>query len=190
MVRRHGTHTECLGHITNEVHSVNKIDFQPFYLAELISIEPLQILNEDGVLDSVITLELLKEKVKSEQIEALLIRTLPNPEEKKSKNYSDTNPPYFTSDCVHLLNQLGVLHFLVDTPSVDRENDNGALAFHHAFWGVPNNERFDRTITEMIFVPNKTQDGLYLLNLQTAPFENDATPSRPVLFPLHSNTED
>jgi arylformamidase len=186
----HGTHTECLGHITNEVYSVNKIAFQPFYSAELISIVPLQILNEDGEMDSVITLELLKEKVKSEQMEALLIRTLPNSSEKKSKNYSDSNPPYFTTECVELLNQLGVLHLLVDTPSVDREKDNGELAFHHKYWGVPDNERFDRTITELIFVPDQAKDGLYLLNLQTAPFENDATPSRPVLFPLHSNTED
>ncbi|NBP71246.1 MAG: cyclase family protein, partial [Cytophagia bacterium] len=26
------------------------------------------------------------------------------------------------------------------------------------------------------------QDGLYLLNLQIAPFENDASPSNPVLY--------
>lgn len=28
------------------------------------------------------------------------------------------------------------------------------------------------------------KDGLYLLNLQVAPFENDAAPSRPLIFPL------
>ncbi len=37
-------------------------------------------------------------------------------------------------------------------------------------------------ITEFIFVPNKVKDGSYLLNLQMASFENDASPSRPVLF--------
>ncbi len=186
----HGTHTECLGHITNEVYSVNKLNFKPFYLTELISVEPIQQLNEDGEMDSVITLELLVKSIKLERIEGLLVRTLPNSVEKNSRNYSDSNPPYFTTECVDKLNQLGVLHLLVDVPSVDREKDNGKLAFHHVYWGVPGNERFDRTITELVFVPDEAKDGLYFLNLQTAPFENDATPSRPVIFPLHSNTED
>jgi hypothetical protein len=42
----------------------------------------------------------------------------------------------------------------------------------------------DCTITELIFVPNTAMDGLYLLNLQVAAFENDAAPSRPVIFAL------
>jgi len=31
-------------------------------------------------------------------------------------------------------------------------------------------------------VANKIEDGKYLLNLQIASFENDATPSKPVLY--------
>jgi arylformamidase len=62
--------------------------------------------------------------------------------------------------------------------------------FHHAFWGVPDDQRFDRTITEMIYVPDEAEDGVYLLNIETAPFVNDATPSRPVIYPLHRNAED
>jgi hypothetical protein len=48
----------------------------------------------------------------------------------------------------------------------------------------------DKTITELIFVPNEVKDGPYLLNLQTAAFENDATPSRPVIYPIHRNEEE
>jgi hypothetical protein len=88
--------------------------------------------------------------------------------------------------CVELLNQKGVQHFLIDLPSVDRENDEGKLLFHHAFWQVPFNPQFHKTITEFIYVEDAIKDGLYLLNLQTAPFENDATPSRPVLFEIHT----
>jgi hypothetical protein len=88
-----------------------------------------------------------------------------------------------------VLDKLGVIHFLVDVPSVDREKDNGVLAFHHAFWKVPETNDKRRTITELIFVPDECEDGNYLLNLQTAPFENDATPSRPVIFRLHQNEE-
>jgi hypothetical protein len=40
----------------------------------------------------------------------------------------------------------------------------------------------DATITEFIFVPNTVLDGTYFLNLQIAPFENDATPSKPILY--------
>jgi hypothetical protein len=44
--------------------------------------------------------------------------------------------------------------------------------------------RLDCTITEMIFVPNEVKDGSYLLNLQMAPFENDASPSKPILYKI------
>ena len=83
-----------------------------------------------------------------------------------------------------MLNNKQVKHFLIDLPSVDRENDEGKLLFHHSFWQVPNNPQFDKTITEFIYVEDEIQDGKYILNLQTAPFENDATPSRPVLFQI------
>ena len=38
------------------------------------------------------------------------------------------------------------------------------------------------TITEFVFVANTIKDGRYFLNLQLAAFENDASPSRPVLY--------
>jgi hypothetical protein len=33
-------------------------------------------------------------------------------------------------------------------------------------------------------VPNDIDDGTYFLNLQIAPFENDATPSKPILYKI------
>jgi hypothetical protein len=42
----------------------------------------------------------------------------------------------------------------------------------------------DATITEMIFVKDDISDGSYLLNLQIASFENDAAPSKPILYSL------
>jgi hypothetical protein len=68
-------------------------------------------------------------------------------------------------------------------PSVDRESDEGKLAFHHAFWNVPENPN-DKTITELIYVNDEITDGLYILEMQMAPFENDASPSRPVLYKI------
>ena len=103
---------------------------------------------------------------------------------KLTMEYSNTNPPFMDHSCVEVLNGLGVKHLLVDIPSVDKEVDGGVLAFHHAFWQVPEKPLIHRTITELIFVPNHLTDGDYLLELQVANFENDAAPSRPLLYPI------
>lgn len=181
----HGTHTECLGHITNEMHSINKNLRESFFTAEVITITPVKRWNEqDQIWDEVISKEQIEQAITSERVDAIVLRTFPNVISKKHKNYSSTNPPYLDVACVEVLNNKQVKHFLIDLPSVDRENDEGKLLFHHAFWQVPNNPQFDKTITEFIYVSDEIQDGRYVLNLQTAPFENDATPSRPVLFQI------
>jgi kynurenine formamidase len=178
----HGTHTECLGHITPEIYSVNYTLKNFFFRASLRTIKPDQKMNEDGELDFIITREQLD--LKDIKSEALIIRTLPNTQDKRSMNYSSKNPTYLDVLCAKKIYQAGIQHFLIDLPSVDRENDNGELAFHHAFWEVPENPNHERTITEFIFVDNSILDGEYILNIQMAPFENDASPSRPVLYKL------
>ena len=181
----HGTHTECLGHITEEIHSLNKNLKEAFFTAEVISIISEKRWNEqEQVWDEIISKDQIEKAITSEKVEAIVLRTLPNAIEKKHKNYSSTNPPYLDVACVEVLNERQVKHFLIDLPSVDRENDEGKLLFHHAFWQVPQNPQFDKTITEFIYVADEVKDGRYLLNLQTAPFENDASPSRPVLYPI------
>ena len=78
-------------------------------------------------------------------------------------------------------------HLLIDLPSIDKEKDEGKLLAHKAFWNFNEDLRFDTTITEFIFVPNNVADGSYILNLQIAPFENDATPSKPILYKILEN---
>src|SRR5690554_327601 len=180
----HGTHTECLGHITQEFFSINQNLKSFFFLAELVSITP-----EKRGEDSVITKDCLVSHLKSnDKIKALVIRTLPNEVSKKSKNYSHTNPPYLSEEATLFLVEKGIQHLLIDLQSVDREKDEGKLVSHKAFWNVKDvkninsDARFDATITEMIYIPNEVLDGQYLLNLQVASFENDASPSKPVLY--------
>lgn len=175
----HGTHTECLGHITEKIYSLNDHLQTYFFEALVLSVTP-----EEKNGDKIITPKNLSAIKKLGKTEALIIRTLPNDRSKCSRNYSDTNPPYISTDCLQLINELEVKHLLIDLPSVDKEDDGGALAFHHGFWQVPENPQFDRTITELIFVPDEVKDGRYILNLQFANFENDAAPSRPILFAL------
>ncbi|MEZ4810317.1 MAG: cyclase family protein [Allomuricauda sp.] len=175
----HVTHTECLGHITKEFHSVNKNLKHYFFLAEVVTVAPEQ-LGEDFVISE----KQLKYALGNKKREALVIRTLPNLTDKCSHNYSDTNPPYLLEEAAHYLVQKGVQHLLIDLPSVDKERDGGALLSHNAFWNIKGKPREMATITELIYVPNKVKDGTYFLNLQVAPFENDASPSRPVLYKI------
>lgn len=181
----HGTHTECLGHITREFYSINQCLKQFFFSAELISVEP-----EKVEMDLIISKNQIEKALNEKTPEALVIRTLPNLEEKKSKNYSHTNPPYLSEEAAVFIRELGIQHLLIDLPSVDREEDDGKLLAHKAFWNVKNenelNEdaRMNCTITEMIYVDNIIQDGSYILNLQIASFENDASPSKPILYTI------
>jgi hypothetical protein len=137
-------------------------------------------------MDLVITNEQLESIPFETDVEALIIRTLPNDASKCGQDYSATNPAYLAIECIETINQLKIKHLLIDLPSVDRESDGGELAFHHAFWGVPDEPNFQRTITELIYVSNSISDGKYIMELQVAPFENDASPSRPVLYAIQT----
>jgi kynurenine formamidase len=175
----HCTHTECLGHISKARESVNGILNKHWFVAAVLSVKP-EMHDEDAI----ITLDQLLEKLPKETPEAIIIRTLPNSPAKMRQNMSGSNWPYLEEELAAYLCSAGVQHLLIDQPSVDREEDGGSLAAHRAFWNYPNNPRREATITELIFVPDQMSDGLFLLNLQVAPFENDASPSRPVVYPL------
>lgn len=181
----HGTHTECLGHITRHFYSINQCLKQFFFTAELISVEP----KVDGE-DLVITKEQIESALGGNSPEAIIIRTLPNSESKKHLNYSNTNPPYLEEAAAIFIKEKGIQHLLVDLPSVDKEHDEGKLLAHKSFWNVKDvnqvnqDARFNCSITEMIYVNEEIKDGSYLLNLQFASFENDASPSKPILYKI------
>ncbi len=175
----HGTHTECAGHITKEVHSINQNLKQFFFLAEVITVAPE---NLNG--DFVISKKQIQYAIGNKKRDAIVIRTIPNTNDKLTKQYSHTNPPYLLEDAAEYLKKKGIKHLLIDLPSVDKEKDDGELLAHHAFWNTKGKLRLDATITEFIFVPNMVVDGTYFLNLQIAPFENDATPCKPILYKI------
>ena len=161
---------------------------QFFFTAEFISVEPKAIGEDLFITKEHISTAL--DKTNGGSIEALIIRTLPNPESKKHLNYSNTNPPYLSEESTIFIREKGIQHLLIDLPSVDKEHDEGKLLAHKAFWNVKDvnqvNEyaRFNCTITEMIYVNEEIQDGSYILNLQFASFENDASPSKPILYKI------
>lgn len=174
----HGTHTECYGHISEEFYSVNKALKQFFFLAEVITVAPESFGKEDYVISK----KQIEKALKGATPQAIVIRTIPNTLEKRSKNYSHTNWPYLLEEAALYLRNIGVEHLLIDMPSVDREKDEGELLAHRAFWNYPDKPRKNATITEFIYVKNDIKDGTYFLNLQMASFVNDATPSKPILY--------
>lgn len=174
-----GTHTECVGHIAKERFTINESLRQFHFTAQLLTVYPQR--QENG--DRVLLKEHFEENIVS-GIKALVIRTQPNDDLKLKTNYSGANPPYLHEDAVKYLVAHGIEHLLLDLPSVDRESDEGKLLAHKAFWQYPQNTRTNATITELIYVEDTIKDGLYLLNLQIASFEIDASPSKPVLYSL------
>jgi len=170
-----GTHTECVGHISKERYSVHQSLGSGFWLAQLISVFPVKLDNGDRVIDQ---LEW------ADEVEALIIRTQPNFPDKMVRHYTGTNPPYLHHQLAQKMRESNILHLLLDLPSVDREEDGGALLAHKAFWNYPETPRLHATISEMIYVDNVIPDGLYLLEIQMPAIELDASPSRPYIYPL------
>lgn len=204
-----GTHTECVGHITRARISVNDCLKDAFVPASLISASPEKAsetnetyaveLNDNDLLITRKAIENALENLKFQLADfksaetplALIIRTLPNEESKLTRIYLENIPPFFSTEAIRFIAETGLEHLLVDMPSIDRIFDEGKLSNHRAFWNVRqgafeiSEESFvNRTITELIYVPDVIADGIYLLNLQIAPFAADASPSRPVLFKI------
>jgi hypothetical protein len=175
-----GTHTETVGHISKDKETVYECVKEFWFQAKLISVQPSKVFEDWVIMPDQLF------KALSEHPEALVIRTLPNEDHKRKHNYSGTNPVFLHHEAAELIRNAGVKHLLLDIPSVDREEDGGALRAHRAFWNYPENTRRDATITELIYVPSEIHDGDYILNLQVISIFNDASPSKPILYkPFH-----
>ena len=174
-----GTHTECSGHIYDNNQVISGTLDKYNFLAQVISIEPSK-----EAADSYISGEAIAQFSIKPEVNTLVIRTLPNTSEKLVKNYSGTNPTYISEEAMRKIVAMGIEHLIVDLPSVDPEVDGGQLKAHKTFW-LGERQNYC-TITELAYVPDKLDDGLYLLNLQVLRIELDASPSNPVLYSLES----
>jgi len=196
-----GTHTECIGHITDERLSINEYLKDIFIPATIISIEPEQAFStndnyipDKNETDLLITKKILENALNKSNpnfLSALIIRTLPNDDSKKSRQYMNQQPPFLSIEAIQFINDLGIKHLILDIPSLDRTMDDGKLTCHHIFWNVAqgkhkkdDNSAVNKTITEMAFINNNITDGNYFLNIQIPNFVADAAPSRLFLFEL------
>ena len=200
-----GTHTETVGHIVDDDVWLADVAIQPLMLASLISVATTAVESNttDSYLptlvatDQIISRATIESALKAAEVDrikplALILRTLPNSTTKKSITYdSKTGAPFFSIEAMQAIIDAGIEHLLVDIPSIDKMQDDGLLTNHHTYWRVPAGTHkltpesvTNKTVTEMIYVEEEIQDGVYLLNLQAPAFASDAAPSRPVIFEL------
>jgi arylformamidase len=196
-----GTHTECVGHLTREPLDAHRVAPLGFVPALLVSVEPVDAATSRESTDpapqpgdQLITRHALETSWNASapfEPRALVIRTLPNTPTKQHQNYSDSTPPYLTSEAASLLVERGIEHLVVDLPSIDRSHDEGRLTAHRIFFGLPPSSvtlaqatRASATVTELAYISDTTPDGPYLLELQVPALGGDAVPSRPLLYRL------
>src|SRR5690606_8193576 len=144
-----GTHTECIGHVSDDETFAADIVRGGLFPATLISVtpQPFAQCDETGTEgtqpgDLVITratLAMAFERFsKVAMRKALAIRTLPNDPAKRTYQYDAATPPaYLSVEAASLLVENGVEHLLVDVPSIDRMDDGGRLRAHRVFFGLP-----------------------------------------------------
>ena len=209
-----GTHTECAGHLTLEPLDAWRIAPSGLVPALLLSVKPETVANENlgeragepestepppqpG--DRLITARALERSWPREipfAPRALVVRTLPNSPDKRTRDYTGQNPPYLSREAAQLLVARDITHLIVDTPSIDRMHDAGRLTAHRIFFGLPQDvvqlaavARRHATITELAFIPDSVADGAYLLELQVPALGGDAVPSRPLLYRLDGQAQ-
>jgi len=196
-----GTHTECAGHLTRERLDAWRVVPAGYLPALLLSVRP-EAAGAAGEgsepaprsNDRLITRRALERGWPASapfEAQALLIRTLPNSADKRTRDYGSATAPYLSQEAARLLVSRGIQHLIVDVPSIDRAHDEGRLTAHRIFFGLPPGSvrlgaatRPGATITELAFMPDELADGAYLLELQVPALGGDAVPSRPLLYPL------
>lgn len=210
----HGTHTECIGHLSAAPVHAWQVAPRTLQPALLLSVplfsardcaetsrpapRPDDLLVTRAALEQALTQ--LASAAQQLATTAVVIRTLPNDTGKLSRDYSDGGAPYLTLEAVQWLRHRNTRHLVLDLPSLDRSHDAGELAGHRLFFGLPDRgadaaidalpsaagERADCTITELAFVPDEIADGAVLLQLTLPAIDGDAVPSEPLLYRLEA----
>jgi kynurenine formamidase len=198
-----GTHTECVGHVTDDRVAVAERLRGGIVLALLVSLRPVAAgsTREDSdprpeASDLLVTAEGLTRACAAHAgpaPRALIVRTLPCSADQLTHAYrGDAPAPYLSRQAADWLVARSIEHLVLDLPSADRADDLGRLTAHRLFFGLPAGGRHARdagrpaaSITELAWIAPTIHDGWYLLDLQIPAFLSDAAPSRPLLYPVH-----
>lgn len=164
-----GTHYESRAHVYEDgervIESIRSLP--PLLVAKLIKFENIK--NEAEAQDE-FTAVIVKTSMVAKHLAS------------STFDFTGTNPPYIHVDVMrHILKSFpGLKVLLVDLPSVDPESDGGKLSAHKLFFSEPRTAG----IVELCHIPNHAKEGTYALSLNVAPFDSDASPCAPVIYPL------
>jgi arylformamidase len=192
-----GTHTECVGHVTDDRVAVSERVPGGLVLARLVTVAPEaasasaessdpQPLPDDRLITAA-ALAAACARAGEPLPSALVVRTTG---EDPHRAYRGPAPaPFLTREAAAWLVARGIDTLVLDVPSADRADDGGRLTAHRVFFGLPPGSRRAADcarpracITELAWIAAAIPDGLYLLDLQLPAFVADAAPSRPLLF--------
>lgn len=196
-----GTHTECIGHLTRERHDARAAVPAGFLPALLLSVAPARAAAgaestrpaphaDDLLITRQALLSAWPQQLPFAPL-ALIVRTLPNPADKRARDYGQQPAAYLSLEAAQFMVERGISHLVLDVPSADRADDEGELAAHRVFFGLEAGatalaaaRRPECTITELAYIDNALGDGPWLLQLQIPALAGDALPSRPLLYKL------
>lgn len=195
------THTESVAHLTREGGDAWRVVPRGLLPAVVLSVVPEPALEsaettepEPFATDTLISKRRLRAAWPMGRMVdpvAAIIRTLPNDPGKRTRDYTDLVPPYLTREAVEWLVEKRIEHLVLDVPSLDRSHDEGHMAGHRLFFGLPRGStargdaaRSRATITELAFIPDEVPDGPCILSLAAPAIGGDAVPSQPIVYPL------
>ena len=198
-----GTHTECAGHLTLERIDARTVVPVGFLKALLLSVTPTpahgtqESSNPEPHIDDLLITAAALTRAWPTKVpfvpQALIVRTLPNTNSKRARDYRSEPGAYLSLQAAAMLVARGIEHLVLDVPSADRAEDGAQLSAHREFFGLPAGcaslsavRRPQCTITELAYIDEIVADGAYLLVLQIPALGGDAVPSRPLLFPVHA----
>ncbi len=121
--------------------------------------------------------------------QALILRTAAPPDPAPPSSPAVSSPPWLAADAAEFIVARNIAHLVVDLPSLDRTHDEGRLAAHRAFFGLPPGGRRlaqagrpHATVTEYACVPAALPDGGCVLAWQVPAIAGDAVPCRPLAY--------
>ncbi|MGD9599757.1 MAG: cyclase family protein [Steroidobacteraceae bacterium] len=175
----HGTHTECVAHLTREPLDAWRIVPTAPVAAIVVSVTP-ESAGDDRVVTRAALLAAWPTSQDASSASALILRTVPA---------GGADAPYVAADAAALIVARGVAHVVIDQPSLDRTHDEGRLAAHRVFFGLPPGSRSladatraFATVTELASIPDTLPDGACALAWQVPAIAGDAVPSRPLAY--------
>jgi kynurenine formamidase len=193
-----GTHTECVGHLTEDRVAISERLAGGVALALVVTVAPVAagVAGEDSdprpaPEDRLVTAAALDAAFRRHDgpaPSALVVRTSAGGDPRRA--YEGPSPaPFLSRQAAAWLVERGIEALVLDLPSADRADDGGKLTAHRVFFGLPPGSRRAAeatrpraSITELAWIGPGVADGPYLLDLQIPAFLTDAAPSRPLLY--------